>query len=151
MAKIVFLVFLFILFLFGIIQSNQTIDICFNNHCFSTEVVKTEQKREKGLMFRENMDLGKGMLFVFDKERERSFWMKNVLFPLDIIWIDQDKEIVFIKKNAQPCKDLCEGIKPNKKAKYVLEINAGAVDEIGISVGDKLEFRRKSFIDKFPF
>ena len=91
-------------------------------------------------MFRESMNLDKGMLFIFDEEKEHPFWMKNTLIPLDIIWINQDREIVFIEKNAQPCPEKCKIIIPSKKAKYVLEINGGLADKIGIELGKKLNF-----------
>ena len=60
---------------------------------------------KNGLMFRENMDSDRGMLFIFEKEGEYPFWMKNTLIPLDIIWINKDKEVVFISENAQPCEE----------------------------------------------
>ena len=64
--------------------------------------------------------------------------MKNTLIPLDIIWINTNKEIVFIKENVQPCgESLCQSINPAKSAKYVLEINGGISKEIGLSVGQK--------------
>ena len=90
-------------------------------------------------MFRESLGFNKGMLFIFDKEGEHPFWMKNTLISLDIIWINQNKEIVFISENAQPCrKDPCRVIEPAEKAKYILEISGGISKEIGLSVGDKV-------------
>jgi len=65
--------------------------------------------------------------------------MKNTLIPLDIIWIDENEEIVFIKENAQPCfKENCSIFKNSKLAKYVLEINAGKVRKLNIKTRDKL-------------
>ena len=116
--------------------------LCFNNHCFVVELAKTEQEWARGLMFRESMAPDKGMLFVFEEEKEHSFWMKNTLIPLDIVWLNRDKEVVFIAKNSQPCKtENCEIIIPTEKAKYVLELNAGIVDEINLKIGNRLEFK----------
>ena len=96
----------------------------------------------RGLMFREKMDADKGMLFIFEKEGEYPFWMKNTLIPLDIIWINEDKEVVFISENAQPCNEeySCSSINPGNNAKYVLEINGGISEKIGLKIGDKANF-----------
>lgn len=115
--------------------------VCFENHCFNIELASTVEEQKRGLTFRENLDLDKGMLFVFKKEAKHSFWMKNTLIPLDIIWINKNKEVVFISQDAQPCeKDPCPSIMPNKEAKYVLEINAGISKNIGLDIGDKISF-----------
>lgn len=112
--------------------------VCFAEHCFFVEVAQTPEERQKGLMFREELDRDKGMLFVFSQEQQASFWMKNTLIPLDIIWFDGNKEVVFISKNSQPCStDECSSIDPGVKAKYVLELNAGIADEIGLVEGDQ--------------
>ena len=67
--------------------------------------------------------------------------MKNTLISLDIIWIDENKKIVFISQNNQPClEDNCPAINPGVKAKYVLEINAGIAEELGIKIGEAMEF-----------
>ena len=90
-------------------------------------------------MYRKELDKNKGMLFIFDKEGIYPFWMKNTLIPLDIIWIDSNDKVVFISQNVQPCKNLiCPSIFPTVKAKYVLEVNAGVCQEIGLKVGDEL-------------
>ena len=115
--------------------------VCFKNHCFDVELAKTAAEISRGLMFKENLGQNKGMLFAFEKESEYPFWMKNTLIPLDIIWINENKEVVFIEKNAQPCKkEICESINPGQKAKYVLEINKGLVDKMGLKTGDYLIF-----------
>lgn len=67
--------------------------------------------------------------------------MKNVSIPLDIIWINKDKEIVFIEENILPSnEDKYQVVYPDRKAMFVLELNAGIADEIGLRVGDKLDF-----------
>ncbi len=114
--------------------------VCFKEKCFSVEISKTEISREKGLMNRTSLDNNKGMLFVFDKEGIYPFWMKNTLIPLDMIWADSNGKVVFIGQNVQPCKSLiCPSVMPNAKARYVLEINSGAVGEIGLRLGDELK------------
>lgn len=116
-------------------EQNQ---VFINDNCFYVELATTPDDRARGLMFREHLDPDKGMLFIFEEEGVHPFWMKNTLIPLDIIWISEDKEVVFISKNTQPCKtDICPSINPSKKAKYVLEVNGGISDKIGLNVGDK--------------
>lgn len=115
--------------------------VCFKERCFFVEIVKNDEDLKKGLMFRKELSLDNGMLFVFQKEDKYPFWMKNTLIPLDIIWLNKDKEVVFINKNTQPClENNCESIAPDKDSKYVLEINGGISDKINLGVGDKLIF-----------
>ncbi|MDP2966818.1 MAG: DUF192 domain-containing protein [bacterium] len=138
LSVILFLIFIIILFSFY--PKNQS-QVCFKDNCFTVELAITTQERTRGLMFREKLDLDKGMLFIFENGGEYSFWMKNTLIHLDIIWINKDKEVVFISKNTQPCKsDPCPTINPDKKAQYVLELNGGITDKIGLEVGDKIIF-----------
>jgi uncharacterized membrane protein (UPF0127 family) len=112
---------------------------CINGNCFNIEIAESSEKRSRGLMYRENLDQNSGMLFIFDQEKEYSFWMKNTLIPLDIIWLNKDMEVVYIEENVQPCKkDPCRRYKPNKLAKYVLELNAGQTEKVGIKIGNKL-------------
>jgi len=113
-----------------------------NDRYFKVELSFTPKETTHGLMFRESLPYDEGMLFVFDKEQKWSFHMKNTLIPLDIIWIDKDRKIVSIKKNAEPClKEPCPVIYPDKEAMYVLELNAGIADEIGLEVGDEAAFK----------
>ena len=136
----VILFFIFMAILFSLYPKNES-QICFKDNCFTVELAATSQERTRGLMFREKLDLDKGMLFIFENEGGYSFWMKNTLIPLDIIWINKDKEVVFISKNTQPCDtEFCSAINPNQKARYVLELNGGITDKIGLNVGDKIIF-----------
>lgn len=119
--------------------------VCLNKFCFEVEVAETQIELSRGLMFRKNLDQNKGMLFVFEKEGNYPFWMKNTLIPLDIIWIDKDSKVVFISENNLPClpaqagKDsACPLISPNRSAKYVLEINSGILKKIGLKAGDSV-------------
>lgn len=93
-------------------------------------------------MFRENLPQDEGMLFIFNEEGSYPFWMKNTLIPLDIIWIDENKEVVFISENSQPCKDdFCSNINPGRSAKYVLEVNGGIAKKIGLKTGDSINLK----------
>jgi uncharacterized membrane protein (UPF0127 family) len=122
------------------IQRSLASSVCAGEKCFSVELAKTNAEREKGLMNRASLDKNKGMLFIFDKEGIYPFWMKNTLIPLDMIWADSNGKAVFISQNVQPCKSLiCPSVIPTSKAKYVLEINAGICQKIGLKLGDELK------------
>ncbi len=97
------------------------------NQSFFIEVATTPAERQQGLMNRESLPANQGMLFVFEDEAPRNFWMKNTLIPLDMIWINEAKTIVDIKA-AEPCKIAdCPTYLGAAPAKYVLELNQGVL------------------------
>jgi hypothetical protein len=98
-----FLVFLLLSFLFSVKYQKQIQKVCFNNYCFKVEIADTPEKRRAGLMHRVSLPENQGMLFVFEKPGIYGFWMKNTLIPLDIIWLDENFKVVYIKENVQPC------------------------------------------------
>jgi uncharacterized membrane protein (UPF0127 family) len=114
--------------------------VVINGNAFNVELATTREERSEGLMFREDLPEEEGMLFIFDAEEVYSFWMMNTYIPLDIIWMDAGREIVYIERDAQPCGEICTPIDPNTKAKYVLEINGGLSDEMGIKEGNVAVF-----------
>jgi uncharacterized protein len=104
------------------------------------ELAFTDANRSRGLMFRENMPADAGMLFIFPELEVHSFWMKNTLIPLDILWLNERKEVVYLV-TAQPCKkEPCDHITPLQKARYVLEVNAGFAKKNKIEMGSQMEF-----------
>lgn len=136
--KILLLAVLVIIFAF--LFFNLQSQVCFKNNCFNVELARTQAERETGLMNRKKLGKNSGMLFIFDTEGIYPFWMKNTLIPLDMVWIDANKKVVFIKENAEPCQgSVCPSISPDAKAKYVLEINAGIVKNTGLKIGDLVE------------
>ena len=80
---IVFLLLVLTIAAAVLIKNKKPNQVCFQNHCFSVELAKTNEERSRGLMFRKNLDSDKGMFFVFEKEGNYSFWMENTLMPLD--------------------------------------------------------------------
>jgi uncharacterized membrane protein (UPF0127 family) len=135
---------LFIGLVLGIIFVFNTIKplkkVCIRDVCIRAELAATGKIRQRGLMFRKSMPENRGMLFIFEKEALFGFWMKNMRFPLDIIWIGRNKKIVEIYEYALPCKDVCKTITPQAAALYVLEVNAGFAKKQGIKIGDRLTF-----------
>ena len=114
--------------------SNQ---VCFKGQCINVEIMRTRQEHSRGLQFRKTLDADSGMLFVFEKSYPYSFWMKDTLIPLDIIWIDESKKVIHIAHNVPPCKELpCPTYIPLSKALYILEVNAGYANKLGLQVGD---------------
>ncbi len=135
------LILLALVFLVVIIFYNKIKIVCINSACFKVKVAKTAEEKRKGLMFKTTLPADSGMIFVYDKEGTYPIWMKNTLIPLDVIWIDKDNKIIDIKSNLPPCKtENCEVFKHKGKAKYILELNAGVVDENNIKVGDIVRF-----------
>ena len=138
------LIFIFIFFFQGCLpvvgrQSNQ---VCFKNHCFQVELAQNDEERTRGLQWRESMDGGKGMLFIFPYPSKYGFWMKDTLIPLDMIWMDYARRVVSIVTDVKPCKESpCPTFTPPSDALYVFEINAGYAAKLGIKKGDVAVFK----------
>ncbi len=95
--------------------------------------------REQGLSGRKSLDQDAGMLFVFDRPGQYNFWMKDMNFPIDIIWLTKGKEIIYIKKDARP-EFYPETYGPSQDALYVLEVVSGFSDKNNLKVGDRVKF-----------
>ncbi len=132
MIKLFFIIV--VLCLQGCLPSHaQDKQICFKDHCFSVEIASDDESRMKGLQFRKEMPANHGMLFIFPFAAKYSFWMKDTLIPLDMIWLDSSYRIVYIAHNVPPCKtDPCPTYEPSKDALYVLELNAGLAESLHI-------------------
>jgi len=115
--------------------------VCLGKSCLKVELAQTPEEHTKGLMSRDSLDADSGMLFVFQGDGVYSFWMNGTRIPLDMIWIDRDRRIVFIEENARPClPEDCRFITPSASARYVLEVNAGTAERMGMKTGDGLDF-----------
>lgn len=121
-------------------------EIAINGNRLKVEIADTQSKRSKGLGGRESLATDSGMLFVFSQEDKYAFWMKGLKFPLDIVWIRQQK-VVDIIRSAQPPRpdqkdeDLPIYL-PNQPVDMVLEVNAGTVDSLDITIGDTISIIR---------
>lgn len=121
--------------------SKERKKVYFKDTSFIVEVARTKQEQERGLMFRKYLPLNSGMFFIYESEDIRPFYMKNMYIPLDIIWMNKNKQVVFMKKNAKPANgDYYETIRPTEASMYVIELNAGTIDKIGLKTGDILRF-----------
>lgn len=111
-------------------KESNLVDITIGDKKYKVEIADTPKKQEKGLMGRESLPEDQGMLFIYDEPQDLSYWMKNTLISLDIIFIDDDMEVVSVKQ-GQPMSE--EPITEDD-VQYVLEVNSNS----GIEEGDQL-------------
>ena len=104
---------------------------------FEVEVVTTPETRAQGLMFRKSMAANAGMLFIYPDEEAVSFWMKNTLIPLDMLFLKADGSIAHIAHSAVPLDET--PIDSGAPVKAVLEVNGGTANALGIKEGDRIE------------
>jgi len=105
------------------------------------EAMVSDEDRAMGLMFRPSLPLDRGMIFVFEMPDFHGIWMKNCKFPIDILWLDEDKRIVHVAESVPPCKaDPCPVYNPMRKASYVIELNAGQARREKAVVGAPVQF-----------
>jgi uncharacterized membrane protein (UPF0127 family) len=103
----------------------------------TAEVAKTDEERQRGLMFRTSLGDDRGMIFVFERERQLAFWMKNTCIPLDMIFVASDGVIVGIEENVPTLNE--NTYAPGCPASYVIEVNAGWTRERGVRAGQRVE------------
>jgi len=103
------------------------------------EVADEQKERQKGLMWRKTISFSEGILFVFNRERPLSFWMKNTYISLDIIYLNKSGRVVRIIANTTPLSE--QTLKSEWPAKYALEVKGGFCQKFGISEGDLINFQ----------
>jgi uncharacterized protein len=138
LAVLLIIVTVLLIFFFNSHSSYVSI----NGKKIKVEIADTETRMERGLMHRTSLNENSGMLFVYPDPEIRSFWMKNMLIPLDIIFIGGDFRIVDIKRDFLPCSgDVCLSYVSNSAAKYVLEVNSGFSEKNNLTVGESVEIQ----------
>lgn len=107
------------------------------------DIALTEKQKQDGLSIKNFMNENEGMLFFLEEPRKASFWMKNMHFPIDIIWLDENFSILHIEEELKPCimAFYCPSYKPLKESLYVLETIAGFANNHNLKIGDKMEFQ----------
>lgn len=111
----------------------------------SLEIADTNRERMEGLSGRQSLPKGSALLLVFKQEDEHGIWMKDMLFPIDVIWLDPDFEVVNFKSNVLP-ETYPTVFKPERPALYVLETNVGFIDQYRVKIGQQLDLRREDKI-----
>ena len=109
---------------------------------YSVEIADTEAERARGLMFRDELPAGHGMLFIHEQEGPQAYWMKNTRIALDILYFDNDRKLVSQQRGVPPCSlgDACPSYPSNAPARYVLELNAGQAEKLKLQDGATLTF-----------
>ncbi len=112
--------------------------VSFSNVSFNVEIIESEKEKRKGLSGREFLNEKEGVLFIYDNENYYGIWMKEMLFPIDIIWIDKNLIVIDVKGNVYP-ETYPKIFYPQKPSMYILEINSGLIEKYEIEVGDKVK------------
>jgi uncharacterized protein len=118
------------------------VNVTINNVKLQADVALTTDEQTKGLSIKDNLQPNEGMLFPYQEPRILSFWMKDMKFPIDILWLNADKKVVHIEESLQPCSPLlpCPSYSPDVQAQYVLETVAGFSSANSITEGIPVEF-----------
>jgi len=114
--------------------------VTINRYNISAFVADTDAKRIEGLSGIENITQDQGMLFILDYPSKQGFWMKEMKFPLDIFWVDNNNTVVHVEKRLQPCTSIlfCPVFSPLRDAKFVLETRAGFADSHSVKEGTRI-------------
>jgi len=133
----IFLVVVGAWLLIGPAESQSYVEI--RNNRIEVQVAATVEEQIQGLSGRESLPSDEGLLFVYESSGFQKFWMKDMNFPIDIIWIGEDKTVVDITEDLHP-ETYPRTFSPAQPAQYVLEVNAGYTQEQGIIAGDYVTF-----------
>ena len=122
-------------------EQNQTALVSVGGVNLIASLSTTPDSQSKGLAIKDSLNETEGMLFIFESPQKYSFWMKDMKFPIDIIWINSDGKIVHIEKNLPPCVFLlpCPSYAPNDDSLYVLEVVSNFTNKFDINVGDAVD------------
>ncbi|WP_271680576.1 DUF192 domain-containing protein [Thermomonas mangrovi] len=112
------------------------------NQRYAIEIADDDAERARGLMFRDALPTGHGMLFIHDAEEPQAYWMKNTKIPLDILYFDDERKLVAQQRDVPPCSlgDGCPSYPSDAPARYVLELNAGEAARLQLKDGAELRF-----------
>lgn len=119
----------------------KKINVTINGIPLVADVAITSEQRSKGLSVKETLAENESMLFVFSKASEHAFWMKNMKFPIDIIWLGADQYVIHVEHSLAPCEtDSCPTYAPDDEAQYVLETVAGFAMKNNVTENTVVEF-----------
>jgi uncharacterized membrane protein (UPF0127 family) len=118
----------------------QTNQVKIASGVFNVRLATTNEARQQGLSGVTSLDPNSGLLMVFDSDDFWGIWMKDMKIPLDIVWLNSEKQVVYIVTNASPSLGTSKTFTPSDTARYVLEVPAGTVKNAGIKTGDVATF-----------
>lgn len=132
--------FVLLMFLAGLLAASERfVTVYVQDKPFIVEIADTPEKHARGLMFRRSLKDDRGMLFIFGEDDYRSFWMKNTMIPLDIIYLNRERQIVDMHLSVPPCcGDPCPAYVSKFPARYVLELKGGMAEKLNLKIGDKI-------------
>ena len=109
---------------------------------YSVEIAANDAERARGLMFRDTLPAGHGMLFIHERQEPQAYWMKNTRIPLDILYFDNTRKLVSQQRDVPPCSlgDACPPYPSDAPARFVLELNAGEAARLQLDEGAELHF-----------
>jgi len=122
------------------IDNKQIPTLSIGDKTIFIEIVKTEEQRVKGLSDRKSLPKDSGMLFIFDKPDFYNFWMKDMNFPIDIVWMDKNYKIVNVTKNLKP-ETYPNTVTSQTQAQYILELNTDSIEQLKLKIGDILTYK----------
>jgi uncharacterized protein len=130
----------FLLLLTGCANAGSWVEI--GGERFTVEIADDDAERARGLMFRDQLAAGTGMLFIHDREEPQAYWMKNTRIPLDILYFDTGRRLVAQQRDVPPCSagNACPPYPSYEAARYVLELNAGEAKRLNLEFGAELRF-----------
>lgn len=134
--------FLLMLLLSGCASAGSWVEL--GGQRYKVEVADDDAERARGLMFRDELAPGTGMIFLHDREEPQSYWMKNTRIALDILYFDNGRKLVAQQRDVPPCSagNACPAYPSNVPARYVLELNAGEAARLKLQNGAELVFSK---------
>lgn len=116
-------------------MNNERLSVTLKSHSYAVSVMRTDDELLRGLSGTKELADGHAMLFVFPFKNNWKIWMKDMNYPIDIVWLDENRNILYLVKNAQP-SSYPKKFGPDKHSHYVIELPSGTIDKTGITVGD---------------
>jgi len=120
----------------------KQVNVTVNGFKLVADIAANEAQRTKGLAVKDHLNENESMLFVFSSASNQAFWMKDMKFPIDIIWMDANKTVVHVEHSLDPCPAIgfCKTYSPGADSLYVLETVAGFADSHNVANGTRMEF-----------
>lgn len=106
-------------------------------HVYQTSIMRTEAEREQGLSGTDSLPDGQAMLFVFPNDSKWGMWMKDMQYPIDMVWLDRGKRVTYVVRNAQPSSYPDTIYRPSVSSRYVIELPSGTIERTGIAEGNQ--------------